>query len=221
MIDHRALKFVDLGRISYAEALEIQREAHSRVLSGKENDTVLICEHNHVFTLGKSADISNLLIKPSFLESIGAELFETDRGGDITYHGPGQIVVYPILHLSSRKLGVRKYVDLLETAIIRTLLSFGILAYQIPDFTGIWIKTDSGDKKLGAIGIRVSRGVSMHGFALNIRTNLRYFDYIIPCGIADMEVTSLSREGIETNVAEFSEKFKREFSGALLNLQEA
>jgi lipoyl(octanoyl) transferase len=155
------------------------------------------------------------------LESIGAELFETDRGGDITYHGPGQIVVYPILHLSSRKLGVRKYVDLLETAIIRTLLSFGILAYQIPDFTGIWIKTDSGDKELGAIGIRVSRGVSMHGFALNIRTNLRYFDYIIPCGIADMEVTSLSREGIETNVAEFSEKFKREFSGALLNLQEA
>ena len=215
MVETEVIPSRNLGLIAYGDALAIQQKAHDDVLKGKGEEVILVCEHRHVYTFGKSADHSNLLANAERLRALNAEVFETDRGGDITYHGPGQLVVYPIINLSKRNMGVRNYVEAMEAALIRSLAEFDISAYQIPGLTGIWVKTDSGEKKIGAIGIRVSRGVSMHGFALNIETDLSYFNHIIPCGIQDKGVCSMHSLGKDVKISEMADLFVRFFNEEL------
>jgi lipoyl(octanoyl) transferase len=205
------LKFKNIGLKPYAEALNVQQEVHQTIINGG-TDTLILCEHPHVYTFGKSADITNLLVDADFLKTIDAEVYETDRGGDITYHGPGQLVGYPIINLRKHGIGVKKYVETLEVSIIKTLESFNILAYQIEGLTGIWVGEESEVKrKIGAIGIRVRNGVSMHGFALNATTDLSYFNHIVPCGIANKEVTSIYQETGSGSVTEFALAFQNTF----------
>ena len=205
------LKFKNIGLKPYAEALNVQQEVHQTIIDGG-TDTLILCEHPHVYTFGKSADITNLLVDADFLKTIDAEVYETDRGGDITYHGPGQLVGYPIINLRKHGIGVKKYVETLEVSIIKTLESFNILAYQIEGLTGIWVGEESEVKrKIGAIGIRVRNGVSMHGFALNVTTDLSYFNHIVPCGIANKEVTSIYQETGSGSVTEFALAFQNTF----------
>jgi lipoyl(octanoyl) transferase len=205
------LKFKNIGLKPYAEALNVQQEVHQTIIDGGP-DTLILCEHPHVYTFGKSADITNLLVDSDFLKTINAEVYETDRGGDITYHGPGQLVGYPIINLRKHGIGVKKYVETLELSIIKTLESFNILAYQIEGLTGIWVGEESEVKrKIGAIGIRVRNGVSMHGFALNATTDLSYFNHIVPCGIANKEVTSIYQETGSGSVTEFALAFQNTF----------
>ena len=201
-----------LGRVSYSDGLKAQQEMHTVVSNGGE-DAILLCEHNHVYTFGKSADKTNLLISPTLLKAIGAEVYETDRGGDITYHGPGQLVGYPIINLRKHGIGVKKYVETLEESIIQALLELDIQAYQIEGLTGIWIgESEEEKRKIGAIGIRIRNGVSMHGFALNISTDLSYFNHIVPCGITDKSVTSIMLEVGNTDIALFESLFLKHFT---------
>lgn len=200
-----------IGLTPYSFALATQNATHTAVLNG-EKDTLILCEHSHVYTFGKSADRNNLLINADFLKSINAEVFETDRGGDITYHGPGQLVGYPIINLRKHGIGVKKYVETLEASIIEALSLFQINAYQIDGLTGIWVGTESETKrKIGAIGIRVKNGVSLHGFALNVSTDLSYFQHIVPCGIVDKEVTSIQNEVGKISLNSFADEFERCF----------
>lgn len=157
---------------------------------------LLFCTHPHVYTLGKSGHIENLLVNDSRLEQLGATFYKTNRGGDITYHGPGQIVGYPILDLEQFYTDLGKYMRNLEEVIIRTIAYYGIVADRLPGATGVWIEPDNPAKarKICAMGVRSSRWITMHGFALNVNTDLRFFDYIVPCGISDKQVTSMQKE---------------------------
>ncbi len=205
------IELLNISLTPYSEALAIQQEVHATVLDGAA-DTLILCEHPHVYTFGKSADRNNLLISSDFLKSINAEVHETERGGDITYHGPGQLVGYPIINLRKHGIGVKKYVETLELSIINALATFDITAYQIDGLTGIWVgKENEIKRKIGAIGIRVRNGVSMHGFALNVSTDLSYFNHIVPCGITDKAVTSIAQEVAGVTLADFSEEFVRCF----------
>lgn len=196
-----------LGTVAYQKGLEIQNATHQKVAQG-DTDTLLLCEHHHVYTFGKSAKKDNLLITPGFLRQIGAEVHQTDRGGDITYHGPGQLVGYPIINLRKHGIGVKKYIETLESSLIKALKKYTIEAYQIDGLTGIWVGTENEIKrKIGAIGVRIKDGTSMHGFALNINTDLAYFNHIVPCGITDKTVTSVEKEVGEVSFDEFSDAF--------------
>jgi len=157
---------------------------------------VLFCEHTNVYTLGKSGNDQNLLIDYIQLQAKNVEFFHTNRGGDITYHGPGQIVGYPIIDLDKHKLGVKKYIFQLENSIIELLEDYKIQAERLEGATGVWLDTNKSGmaRKICAIGVRVSRGITMHGFAFNVNTDLKYFDYINPCGFTDKGVTSLAKE---------------------------
>jgi lipoyl(octanoyl) transferase len=187
------LVFSQHRALHYAQGLSLQSEAGKRVAAGN-TDEVLLVEHTSVYTFGKSANKSNLLISAKELKDIGAEVFHTQRGGDITYHGPGQLVGYPILDLHRLKIGARTYIESLEAVIIQVLAEYGIKAYQINGLTGIWTKDQNHqDAKVGAIGVRISKGITSHGFALNVNTNLDYFNHIVPCGIEDKAVTSISK----------------------------
>lgn len=191
------IKAKDLGLIDYEHARDIQLELQNNIITGKESGHYfLFCEHPHVYTLGKSGKQSNLLINNDLIETINAKFVKTDRGGDITYHGPGQIVGYPIFNLNAFNIGVKKYVYNIEEAIIQTLFHFNINSGRINGATGVWLDPNIAGKerKICAIGIKVSRGVSMHGFAFNINTDLNYFNYINPCGFTDKKVTSLEKE---------------------------
>ena len=179
------MNILDLGRMSYNSAWDIQKEYHKKVVSGKEPDTLIIVEHEPVYTLGKNANDNHLLQSAS--EEI--QVFRIERGGDITFHGPGQIVVYPILDLNRFVKSVSWYMRTLEKIIIDTLSDFEIKAELKDGLTGVWV----GDEKIGAQGVRISRWVTMHGLALNVNTDLRYFDGIIPCGIFDYGVTSMEK----------------------------
>ena len=179
------MNILDLGRMSYNSAWDIQKEYHRKVMSGKEPDTLIIVEHEPVYTLGKNANDNHLLQSAS--EEI--QVFRIERGGDITFHGPGQIVVYPILDLNRYVKSVLWYMRTLEKIIIDTLSDFNIKAELKDGLTGVWV----GDEKIGAQGVRISRWVTMHGLALNVNTDLRYFDGIIPCGIFDYGVTSMEK----------------------------
>ena len=179
------MNILDLGRMSYNSAWDIQKEYHKKVVSGKEPDTLIIVEHEPVYTLGKNANDNHLLQSAS--EEI--QVFRIERGGDITFHGPGQIVVYPILDLNRFVKSVSWYMRTLEKIIIDTLSDFEIKAGLKDGLTGVWV----GDEKIGAQGVRISRWVTMHGLALNVNTDLRYFDGIIPCGIFDYGVTSMEK----------------------------
>lgn len=188
------------GRISYAEAWKRQEEIFTGLVESKlqslpyENH-LIFCEHPHVYTLGRHGKAANMLLGEEQLKHIGAELFHIDRGGDITYHGPGQLVCYPIINLEDFRLGLKEYVHLLEEAVIGVCAAYGICAGRVEKATGVWLDTGTPrERKICAIGIRSSHYVTMHGLALNVNTDLRYFSYINPCGFIDKGVTSLSRE---------------------------
>jgi len=212
------LQSINLGKVRYADGLSTQTEHHNKVLNGNDG-VILLCEHFPVYTFGKSANKNNLLINEAFQKQIGAEVFETERGGDITFHGPGQLVGYPILNLRSNRVGVKSYVETLESALILGLKDFNIEAYQIPGLTGIWVgKECEVQRKIGAIGIRVKNGVSMHGFALNVSTDLTYFNHIVPCGITDKSVTSIEQEVGTTLLKDYSQRFVFHFNKLWTNL---
>jgi lipoate-protein ligase B len=191
------LLITDLGLISYNDAFALQQRIVAARKARAIEDVVLFCEHPHVITLGRNAKRENLLASDHVLRQKGVELHETDRGGDITYHGPGQIVGYPILNLDAICRDVHWYVRTLEEAMIRATADFGLTAFRIPGKTGIWVnpiaKLDAAEEKLAAIGVHISHWVTSHGFAYNVSTDLRYFDLIIPCGIAERKATSLEK----------------------------
>lgn len=183
----------DLGLVSYSDALALQQRLAAARKSGLIDDVFLLCEHPHVITLGRNANRQNLLASEHVLRQKAVELHTTNRGGDVTYHGPGQIVGYPILNLARIKRDVGWYVRTLEEAMIRASADFGATAYRVPGKTGIWVQAGASEEKLAAIGVHISRWVTSHGFAYNVSTDLRYFDLIVPCGIADRKATSLEK----------------------------
>ncbi len=184
---------VDLGLIGYAEAWELQKRVVAARKADAIEDVLLFCEHPHVITLGRSGKRENLLASEHVLRQKGVEFHASDRGGDVTYHGPGQIVGYPILNLGAIRRDVVWYVRMLEEAMIRATAEFGITAERVAGKTGIWVRVGSTEEKLAAIGVRISRWVTSHGFAYNVSTDLRNFDLIVPCGIADRKATSLEK----------------------------
>jgi lipoyl(octanoyl) transferase len=183
----------DLGLVSYTDAWALQQRLAAARKSGLIDDVFLLCEHPHVITLGRNANRQNLLASEHVLRQKAVELHATNRGGDVTYHGPGQIVGYPILNLAAIKRDVGWYVRTLEEAMIRASADFGAAAYRVPGKTGIWVQAGASEEKLAAIGVHISRWVTSHGFAYNVSTDLRYFDLIVPCGIADRKATSLEK----------------------------
>lgn len=188
----KGLEVRELGRVPYREALEIQRALVDQRRAGEIGDVLLLLEHPHVITLGSRSDTAraNVLATPERLRELGVEICETGRGGDVTYHGPGQLVGYPILNLKPDRADVYQYVRNLESVMVRACAACGVEAGTIDGLTGTWV----GHSKIGAIGVRISRWISSHGFALNVNTHLDYFNLIIPCGIRDHGVTSLARE---------------------------
>ena len=188
-----ALLTIDLGLISWADAYAMQQRLVAARKAGGIDDVLLICEHPHVITLGRNAKGANLLVSEHVLRQKNVELQTTNRGGDITYHGPGQVVGYPILNLGNIKRDVGWYVRTLEEAMIRASADFGVDALRVVGKTGIWVRGGSAEEKLGAIGVHISRWVTSHGFAYNVSTDLRYFDLIVPCGISDRKATSLEK----------------------------
>lgn len=183
----------DLGLIGYADAYALQKRIVAARKAGLIDDVLLLCQHPHVITQGRNGKREHLLASDHVLRQKGVQYFETSRGGDITYHGPGQIVGYPILNLAAVRRDVVWYVRMLEEAMIRATREFGIEAVRIEGKTGIWAGAGSREEKLGAIGVHISRWVTSHGFAYNVYTDLRYFDLIVPCGIADRKATSLEK----------------------------
>ena len=184
---------IDLGLIGYAEAWSLQKRIVAARKAGAVEDVLLVCEHSHVITQGRNGKREHLLASEHVLRQKGVEYYETSRGGDITYHGPGQIVGYPILNLGAIRRDVVWYVRMLEVAMIRATSEFGITAERVAGKTGIWVKSGDTEEKLAAIGVHISRWVTSHGFAYNVSTDLRYFDLIVPCGIADRKATSLEK----------------------------
>ncbi len=184
---------IDLGLISYAEAYALQQRVVAARKAGAIEDVLLFCEHPHVITQGRNGKREHLLVSEHVLRQKGVEFYETSRGGDITYHGPGQIVGYPILNLGAIRRDVVWYVRMLEEAMIRATAELGIAAERVPGKTGIWVRAGNTEEKLAAIGVHISRWVTSHGFAYNVSTDLRNFDLIVPCGIADRKTTSLEK----------------------------
>jgi lipoyl(octanoyl) transferase len=213
----RELEVRRLGSVPYAEALRLQRDLVEERRAGRVPDLLLLLQHPHVLTLGVRSDggRSHVLATPKRLQELGVEVFETGRGGDVTYHGPGQVVGYPILDLRPDRCDVHRYVRDLEEVMIRVTVSFGIGAGRVEGLTGAWV----GGEKIGAIGVRISRWITSHGFAYNVNTDLSFFNLIVPCGIVDRGVTSLVRllgrqvphaEVEERLVGHFSEVFERQ-----------
>jgi lipoyl(octanoyl) transferase len=197
----RSCQWRDLGRMGYAEAFELQQALVSRRKRGEIPDQFLIVEHPHTITLGRNGRMENLLAREEILERAGVAFHPTDRGGDITYHGPGQIVGYPIVDLRDWKRDVVAYVRAVEQVIINALADFGLNAGRVPAMTGVWVD----GAKIAAIGVHISRWVTSHGFALNVSTDLSYFQYIVPCGLSK-PVTSMSALGAGAPRAEVIER---------------
>ena len=185
----KTIGVVNLGITSYGPTWDLQRRLFDLRVAGKIPDVLLLNEHKHVYTLGKTSDDDHLLANDAELRAKGADVFHIDRGGDVTYHGPGQLVGYPILDLNEHYNDVHRYLRDLEEVIVRSLSDYGITARRDNDYTGVWV----GNEKIAAIGVKVSRWVTMHGFALNVNTDLSYFDRIVPCGIFHRGVTSMQR----------------------------
>jgi len=205
---YRTLDYSDLGLIDYKIAWNLQKEIFNLRLNNEINDTFFLLEHPHTYTLGKVADKENLISNDDQLEELGINVYEIDRGGDITYHGPGQIVGYPIIKLTDWKQDTHEYLRGLEEVIMLTCSEYGITTERNSKYTGVWI----GQRKVAAIGIKVSRWITMHGFAFNVNTDLNYFGGIIPCGIRDKEVTSLKKElGTDIDLQEVKEKLVNNF----------
>ena len=228
------VKFIDLGLTDYKQAWDYQEKLFDSVVQTKisnrnlsesqqkiTNNYMLFCEHPHVYTLGKSGDEQNLLVNETQLKEKQATYYKINRGGDITYHGPGQIVGYPILDLDNFFTDIHKYLRFLEEMVIRTLAQYGIESGRSEGETGVWL--DFGNplkaRKICAMGVRASRWVTMHGFALNVNTDLSYFNNIIPCGIVDKTVTSMDKElGYKVDEEEVKERLKNHFA-ELFNCQ--
>ena len=207
------LQIIDLNLIDYISALRYQENLFydnikKKAKNEKTQNYLLLCEHPHVYTLGKSGEKNNLLINSDFLKKINATFHETNRGGDITYHGQGQIVGYPILNLENFNIGVREYIVKVENIIIDVLADYGIKSEKSDEQIGVWIdKGTKNERKICALGVKVSRGITMHGFALNINTDLSYFNHINPCGFTDKGVTSMQKElGREVDIEEVKNK---------------
>ncbi len=189
------LRIRGLGRVPYGEALALQRALHA----GSADDYLLVLEHPHVFTLGLRGDPDHILVDPA---AVGADVVRCDRGGDVTYHGPGQLVAYPIVGVPMVPGAIPGHVHAVEQLIIDTLADLGLTSRRLPGYPGVWVGTDTaGPRKIAAVGVRVSRGRSLHGVALNVTTDLGWFERIVPCGIADKAVTSLAAEGVDVDVA--------------------
>jgi len=204
----RSCEFHDLGRIGYAEAFELQQRLVEERKKGLVPDQLLIVEHPHVITLGRNGRQEHLLAGEEVLRRAGVSFHHTDRGGDITYHGPGQVVGYPILDLREWKRDVAAYVRAIEQVLIDTLAGFGISSGRVQGATGVWVD----GKKIAAIGVHISRWVTSHGFALNVTTDLSYFQYIVPCGLAK-PVTSMAELGCRASRGEVVSALARSFSG--------
>lgn len=220
------MQYLDLGRTDYKECWDFQTRLFEGIVATKianrdraepkpTPNYLIFCEHPHVYTLGKSGRESNLLISPEKRAELGIQYFPINRGGDITYHGPGQLVGYPIFDLGNFFTDIHKYLRLLEEGVIRTIAEFGIKGDRIEGLTGVWVDTDSSDpRKICALGVKASRWVTMHGFALNVNTDLNYFNYIIPCGIDDKAVTSMQQEvGVIVDVDQVASRLKEHLSG--------
>jgi lipoyl(octanoyl) transferase len=205
-----ALHVRRLGLVPYAEGLELQRALVEDRKAGRIPDTLLLLQHPHVVTIGVKKDgRSHILATPEQLSSRGVEIFETGRGGDVTYHGPGQLVGYPILDLNPDRRDVHRYVRDLEEVMIRVCAAYGLAADRIKGFSGAWIS----DEKIGAIGVRISRWVTSHGFAFNVTTDVEFFNLIVPCGIADRGVTSLAAQlGRAPEMTEVEDRFADQFA---------
>lgn len=185
----------DCNLIEYGQGWELQNQLFANAQQ-TDTETLMLCQHPHVYTLGKSGHIENLLINSDILQKINATYYKTDRGGDITYHGPGQLVAYPIINLKNHNLSLREYIYNLEQAVILTLAEYNITAARSQGATGVWIEDK---RKICAIGVRASRNITMHGLALNITTDLDYFRHINPCGFVDRGVTSVKQEFLLAN----------------------
>ena len=226
----QTILFQDIGNIAYDVAwnyqdtlmqanLQIKAQRYNApeptaVIESETLHHLLFCEHPHVYTLGKSGHMENLLVNDARLKEMDVSFFKTNRGGDITYHGPGQVVGYPILDLEKFETDLGKYMRNLEEVMIRMLAHYGIEAGRLPGCTGVWLDKDikGRARKICAMGVRCSRWVTMHGFALNVNTDLRYFDYIVPCGITDKSVTSMQKEmGRNIDENEVKELLRHEF----------
>lgn len=219
---NKKVKFVDWGLLDYQEAWDNQEIIFKDTIAVKTNNRIqettvetpnflVFCEHPHVYTLGKSGHAEYLLLDEEGLKEKNATYYKTNRGGDITYHGPGQIVGYPILDLDNFFTDIHLYLRTLEEAVILTLADYGIIAGRYSGFTGVWLDADNEKaRKICALGVRCSRWVTMHGFAFNVNADLDYFKNIIPCGIDDKDVTSMQRElGRELNLAEVKSILKK------------
>lgn len=189
----KSCQMVDLGLMGYAEAWVLQKRVVAARKADAIEDVLLLCEHPHVITQGRNGKREHLLASEHVLQQKGVEFHATDRGGDITYHGPGQIVGYAILNLGAIRRDVVWYVRMLEEAMIQATGDLGVAAKRVEGKTGIWVKSENAEEKLAAIGVHISRWVTSHGFAYNVSTDLRYFDLIVPCGIADRKATSLEK----------------------------
>jgi lipoyl(octanoyl) transferase len=209
------LHIEQLGLVDYASALELQRERVAQRKAGALSDTLLLLEHPHVYTLGRNARPENVLVSAEFLASRGAQVVRTDRGGDVTYHGPGQLVGYPILDLTQHRRDISWYMRSLEEVLIRTARDFGIEAGRSPGAAGVWV----GNDKLVAMGVHLSHWVTSHGFALNVNTDLHYFEWIVPCGLHDKGVTSLAN--LLGHIVEMDEVVERvvEHFGAVFGME--
>jgi len=200
-VSTRIINVVFLGRVDYSTGLELQQTVVHLVKQGRIGHTLLLLEHSPVITLGRNAGMQNIIASRDFLASQGIELFDTDRGGDVTFHGPGQLVGYPIFDLRgfTPRVGAVDFVRKIEEALIRTCGDLGVPCQRVPGLTGVWTQNET-PAKIAAIGVHISRAVTSHGFALNVATNLDYFKLIVPCGISDKPVTSVAEEMQQTFV---------------------
>jgi lipoyl(octanoyl) transferase len=234
------VQYQHLGLVDYQQAWDYQTRLFQQILDQKTENRnrapeeqvltsnfLLFCQHPHVYTLGRNGKAENLLYSPEQLHEIGATYYHSNRGGDITYHGPGQLVVYPVLDLENFFTDIHKYMRLLEEAIIRTLADYNIDAGRIPGLTGVWLdhETQQNPRKICAMGVKTSRWATMHGLALNVNTDLSYFEHIVPCGIDDKAVTSLTAElGISQSLVEVEVKLLKhlaELFGMQLTMMES
>lgn len=232
---NKKVVYKDLGVINYKKAWDFQEELFKEIVDTKLKNRemekslavptpnyLLFCEHPNVYTLGKSGDEQNLLVTENYLKSQGAEFYKINRGGDITYHGPGQIVGYPILDLDNFYLDIHRYMRDLEEVIIQTVAEYGIVGDRLEGATGVWIEPKTSKaRKICAMGVRASRWVTMHGFALNVNTDLKYFTNINPCGFIDKGVTSFEKElGRQVDLNEvqivLKQKFEKVFQAQLI-----
>lgn len=213
----KQVRLINRGVVDYKVAWDEQSEYFNNIQKGEDEDILMLCEHPHVYTLGRNGHRENMLVSDSFLENICATYYKVDRGGDITYHGFGQIVGYPIINLKNFSLTLKSYIYILEEAVIRTVSHYGIKCERVKGAAGVWFREGDLDKKICAIGVKASRYVTMHGFALNVNTNLDYFKYINPCGFVEKGVTSIKElTGVdEVDMEEVKALFCKEFSSLI------